>query len=225
MTRSSVLRVLAVGAAVMLGAGVWVALGHVDREGVAQQVRDLGPLGPVAVVLLLIGQCVVAPVPSEPIMLAVGFVYGPMPAFTLAWTGVVLGAAACYALARRLGRPFAERFVRRERLHALDVQVQGAGVARTFAIVLGIRLAAFSSFDILSYACGLIRMPFRWFALATAIGAVPKVFAFTYSGSQLQTRPGWLDALILGGTFGVLVALPWLVRRWRTRLDSAAPPA
>jgi hypothetical protein len=65
-----------------------------------------------------------------------------------------------------------------------------------FAIVLALRLFAFTSFDVLSYACGLVRFPFRWFLLATALGAVPKVFAFTYAGASIGARArlvGMLD--------------------------------
>jgi hypothetical protein len=39
------------------------------------------------------------------------------------------------------------------------------------------------------------------------------VFAFSYVGATATGRPGWLDALILAGTFGFLVAVPWLARR------------
>ena len=76
---------------------------------------------------------------------------------------------------------------------------------------------------------GTAVMASAWFAgtgpalAATVLGAVPKVFAFTYAGASVGGRPGWVDAVILGGTFGVLVAAPWLVRWWRAR--GAAPPA
>ena len=213
--------VLVAGAAV--GLAVWLVLLNVDADALAARARAAGPLGPLALFLLLVVQCVVAPVPSEPIMMATGFVYGPRTGFVLGWAGVVVGAIVSFALARRLGRPFAERFVRPERLDAIDAYVAERGVGKTFGAVLALRLFAFGSFDVLSYACGLVAFPFRWFVVATVLGAVPKVFAFTYAGASVGGRPGWVDALILGGTFGVLVAAPWLVRWWRAR--GAAPPA
>jgi len=90
-----------------------------------------------------------------------------------------------------------------------------ATLGGAFAIVLALRLFAFTSFDVLSYACGLVRFPFRWFLLATALGAVPKVFAFTYAGASIGARPRWLDGLMLVGTLGVLLVLPWLIRLGR----------
>jgi uncharacterized membrane protein YdjX (TVP38/TMEM64 family) len=81
--------------------------------------------------------------------------------------------------------------------------------------VLALRLFTFTSFDVLSYGCGLLAFPFRWFLLATVLGAVPKVGAFTYAGAGIGERPGWLDGVILAGSLSGLLALPWLVRLGR----------
>jgi len=198
---------------VLAGGAVWWYLSPFDAETVASQLRAAESLGPVALFALLVLQCVIAPIPSEPLMMAAGFVYGPTAGFTIAWLGVVLGAAVCFGLARTLGRPFALRFVRAKRLDALDRYLTSRGLGTAFAIVLGIRLFAFTSFDVVSYGCGLVRFPFRWFLLATALGVVPKAFAFAYAGATVSQRPEWLDVLILAGTFGALVAVPWLLRR------------
>ena len=178
-----------------------------DAVAIAERVRAAGMLGSVGLLALLIVQCVVAPVPSEPIMMAAGFVYGPRSAFAIAWTGVGVGAALCFWLARAYGRPVAERLVRADRLDAAEATLQRGGPFTTFAALLALRAIAFHSFDIVSYACGLVRIPFPLFLAATALGSCPKVFAFTYAGATLAARPVWLDALILAGTFGVLAAL------------------
>lgn len=186
-----------------------------EPEEVATRIRAAGALGPVALLAWFVLQCVVVPLPSEPAMMAAGFVYGFGFAFGITWLGVVLGAAACFGLARSLGRPFVERFVRAERLEALDARVGGRGLVATFALVLALRLFAFTSFDVLSYGCGLLRFPFRWFLLATVLGAVPKVVAFTYAGAGVGERPGWLDGVMLVGMVSGLLVLPWLVRLGR----------
>jgi uncharacterized membrane protein YdjX (TVP38/TMEM64 family) len=217
MTRRRVFLVLAglcVVAALLFLPWRW-DLPTIEPETVAERVRAAGPLGPVALLGWFVIQCVVAPLPSEPAMMAAGFVYGFGLAFGITWLGVVLGAAACFGLARRLGRPFVERFVRAERLEALDARVAGQGLAATFAVVLTLRLFTFTSFDVLSYGCGLLAFPFRWFLLATTLGAVPKVVAFTYAGAGVGERPGWLDGVILAGSLSGLLALPWLVRLGR----------
>ena len=214
MTRSRLaLRVSAVVAiAVLASVVIRFGLTALDAEAAAAQVRAAGALGPAVLFALLVLQCVVVPIPSEPLMMAAGFVYGSSVGFTIGWIGVVCGASACFGLARALGRPFAERFVRPRTLATVDAYVGDRGRAATFGTVLLLRLFAFTSFDVLSYGCGLVRFPFRWFLLATAVGGMPKVFTFTYFGANLTDRPAWLDVIVAVGTVSVLLLGPWLVR-------------
>lgn len=189
-------------------------------QQLAERIRGLGAAGPFLLFGLLVAQCVVAPVPSEPLMMAGGYVYGPRLGGLISWAGVVLGASACFGLARLLGRPFAERFVRAERLREVDRFVDGRGRVALFLALLGIRVFAFSSFDVVSYGVGLIRFPFPAFLVATALGVVPKVLAFTHLGANVAARPPWLDWVITLGMLGVLLLLPWL---WRMRHGTRQP--
>jgi uncharacterized membrane protein YdjX (TVP38/TMEM64 family) len=207
---------IALGAGVIvIGAVWWSGVIGMEPHALAARIRAAGPVGPLALFALLVLQCVLAPIPSEPVMMAAGYLYGPLVAFSLSWLGVVVGAAACFMLARALGRPFAERFVRPDRLLAFDTYLQRRGPAAALLLVLGTRLFAFTSFDVVSYGCGLMRLPFGWFVLATAVGVIPKAFAFSYAGATMAARPAWLDALILAGIFGMLLAVPLVVRHAR----------
>src|SRR5262245_10042122 len=82
-----------------------------DADATAARVRAAGAWGPLALVGLLVLQAVIAPLPSLPVLMAAGFVYGPWVGFAIGWFGLLVGASACFGLARMLGRPFAERFV------------------------------------------------------------------------------------------------------------------
>jgi uncharacterized membrane protein YdjX (TVP38/TMEM64 family) len=195
---------------------------QLDAQAAADRIRAAGPLGPVVLLGLLILQCVVAPLPSEPLMMAAGFLYGPAAGLALSWGGVVLGASACFVLAAGLGHAFVHRMVNPERLQMLDAYVRARGISGIFFTILVIRLFAFSSFDVVSYGCGLLRLPFRWFLFATALGVVPKAFAFSYLGANVSEQPPWLGALALVGTFGIFLATPWLLRAWRRRSAATA---
>ena len=218
MTHRHLVLVLTALATVALGA-IWMfrAAGVTDLDPyvLANDIRSVGILGPVAVLLVFVLQCVIAPIPSEPVMLAAGFVYGPVVGFGLAWLGVVLGAAACFCLSRRFGRPLVERLVHPRHLDALDAYVEQRGYASLFALLIAIRVLAFTSFDAVSYGCGLTRFPVRSFVVATAVGVVPKAFALSYAGATAAARPAWIDAIILVGSFGILFIAPWLMRGHR----------
>lgn len=190
-------------------------LATLEPEALAERVRAAGPWAPGLLVGFLIVQSIVVPLPSQVILVAAGFVYGPWAGFAIGWAGILAGAAACFGLARALGRPFVERFASRERLAEVDAYVAERGLRAAFLTVLSLRLFAHVTFDVTSYACGLLRFPFGWFALATGLGEIPKVFLFTYLGVGLGGAPPWLVASIVAGILGAGVAVLWLRRRAR----------
>ena len=211
-------------AVVIVGLAVWLSLDLFTgpdsaAKRIAERVRAAGPFGPFLLGAIMVIQCVLAPIPSEPLMMAAGYLYGPSGGFALSWAGISIGASLCFALARAFGREFVERFVSAKRLRKLDDYVAERGIARVFLFVLSIRLFAFTSFDVVSYACGLLPIPYVWFLLATMIGGAVKAYAFTSLGAQAAS-PAWLGALALAGSFGILL-LPaltaWRRRRHRTR--------
>src|SRR5947199_1697814 len=209
--RIAALVALAGAAVVLTVAGVSVDLTHLDAARIADRVRASGALGPLTLIALLVAQAVVAPLPSPPLLMAAGYVYGPWVGFGIGWVGLLLGASACFGLARALGRPFAERFVRTQRLAAVDEYVSTRS-GTTFLTVLSLRVFMPPFFDAVSYGCGLVRVPFQSFALATALGEVPKVASFTYLGTVAGDAPTWLKAWIILVPVGGLVGLR-LVRR------------
>src|SRR5437867_4144170 len=174
MPKKAALLALAGAASLLTVGGLVFPIGHGSfaTETVVAQVRASGTLGPLALIALLVVQAVVAPLPSPPLLMAAGFVYGPLAGFGIGSVGLLLGAGACFGLGRALGRPFAERFVGPQRLAAVDQRI-GTKAGATFLTVLSLRLFLPPLFDAVSYACGVVRFPFHWFVLATALGEVP----------------------------------------------------
>jgi uncharacterized membrane protein YdjX (TVP38/TMEM64 family) len=192
-------------------------LAHLDAESVADRVRASGVVGPLLLILLLVVQAVVAPLPSPPILMAAGFVYGPWLGFGIGWVGLLLGAIACFGLARALGRPFAERFVRPERLAAVD-EYASTRTGATLLTLVSMRVFMPPAFDAVSYGCGLVRVPLPLFLLATALGEIPKVGSFTYIGAAAGGVPSWLTTwVLLAPTVGVIGLK--LIRSRRARRD------
>ena len=183
----------------------WYDLVHLDAHTLADRVHASGPVGPLALIALLIAQAVVAPLPSPPLLMAAGFVYGPWFGFGIGWVGLLLGASCCFGLARAFGRPFAQRFVRPQHLATVDTHIATRTGATLLAIV-SLRVFMPPLFDAVSYGCGVVRVPFSWFVLATALGEVPKVASFTYIGAVSGGASSWLSAwILLGPAIGVVV--------------------
>lgn len=220
LIRAAIPSAIVAGLALALWAMVGFDIVSLEAEEVAARIRAAGMIGHFSLFGLLILQCVIAPLPSEPLMMAAGYLYGPQPGFILAWAGVTCGALACFVLARTVGAPLVHRFVDPRRIATLEAYFANRSALAAASVLLFVRLFAFSSFDVVSYGCGLLRFPFRWFFLTSAIGVMPKVFAFTYLGASVGPQPAWLNVLIAVGTLGILIAAPLFLRH----LSRQTPP-
>jgi uncharacterized membrane protein YdjX (TVP38/TMEM64 family) len=123
----------------------------------------------------------------------------------------------CFVLARSFGTPLVRRFVHPARLATVKNYFTDRSALAAASVLLILRLFAFASFDVVSYACGLLGVPLPLFLVVSAVGVMPKVFAFTYLGANLGPQPVWLNVLIAVGTLGILVVIPFVLRRVRQR--------
>src|SRR3989442_12226944 len=128
--------------------------------------------------------------------MAAGFVYGPWFGFRIGWVGLLLGAGCWFGVAGAFGRPFAQGFVRPQHLATMDTYI-ATRTGVTLMAIVSLRVFMPPLFDAVSYGCGLVRVPFSWFVLGTALGEVPKVGSFTYIGSAAGGTSSWLIARIL----------------------------
>ena len=105
----------------------------------------------------------------------------PLPAFLLTFTSAMAGAAACFYIARILGRDVAEKLTSKSGLAQIDTFFERYGKNT----ILICRLLPFISFDIVSYAAGLTSMSFMSFFIATGIGQLPATIVYSYVGGML----------------------------------------
>ena len=166
--------------------------------------REMGMVGPFALMGLMTLAVVVSPIPSLPIDLAAGAAYGPFWGGVYVLIGAEFGAIISFIIGRALGRDVLSRWLKRDISfceHCSDRHLLG--------LMIVARLVPAFSFDIVSYGAGLTKMSLKAFALATLIGMAPPTFAFTYFGSAVVTVQ-W--PLILAG--GLLVVFFLLLPKW-----------
>src|SRR5688572_5382261 len=82
-----------------------------NSEVVISSIHDLGLWSPVVIFILLVLQVFHAFIPGQALMIACGYIYGFWFGFLLSWFSLFAGGQAAFALARRYGRPFAERWI------------------------------------------------------------------------------------------------------------------
>ncbi|MGR3512331.1 MAG: TVP38/TMEM64 family protein [Paracoccaceae bacterium] len=183
----------------------------VSQEGLQVQAARLGTWGPFLIVAMMTLAIVASPIPSAPIALAAGAVYGHVLGTALVVLGAELGALTAFFLARKLGRETLQNWLG----DRLDYGLLGSQNALT-ATVFITRLLPFMSFDLVSYAAGLSKLHFWRFGLATLAGIIPASFLLAHFGNEVATQDlGRMTWAVLG--LGLFTGAPLIWVAWRTR--------
>jgi uncharacterized membrane protein YdjX (TVP38/TMEM64 family) len=181
-------RLLAAGLVLAVIAGLalpYMMLGDqqmFSEAWVRQVTGGLGAAGPVFLVLFMALAIVVSPIPSGPIGVAAGAIYGTLWGGVLTIIGAFLGACLAFLAARYLGFDA----IRKSENRLLKAIAAPRSQWSLMAIVFASRLIPFVSFDAVSYAAGLTSLTLPRFALATLLGVIPVSFVLTAIGAGLQ---------------------------------------
>jgi uncharacterized membrane protein YdjX (TVP38/TMEM64 family) len=162
-----------------------------DREAVAASVEQLGVWGPVIVFILLLLQVFLAFIPGQALMVTCGYLYGFWGGLVLTWTGLVVGGHAAFLLARRFGRPFAERWISPATLARWDKSGHGQGVG---FFAMSLVLPIFPN-DAMCYVAGLGKINSRRFLYANMLGRGLSCLLANFVGAFGSQIPMWGWAL------------------------------
>jgi uncharacterized membrane protein YdjX (TVP38/TMEM64 family) len=163
-----------------------------NSDKLSKFLQNLGPYSPAVFVLLQILQVVAAPFPGELTGVAGGYVYGEMFGFILSTVGLSIGSWVAFELASIFGRPFVERFVKRDVLEKFNFLTTKTGVVICFILFL------FPGFpkDYLCYLLGLSRMKLSTFLLVSIIGRIPGTYLLTMQGATIRNEEYHAFAII-----------------------------
>jgi uncharacterized membrane protein YdjX (TVP38/TMEM64 family) len=155
-----------------------------NQDKLSKFLQNLGPYSPAVFVLLQVLQVVAAPFPGEFTGIAGGYVYGETIGFLLSTFGLSLGSWVAFELASILGRPFVERFVKREVLEKFNFLTTKTGTMICFVLFL------FPGFpkDYLCYVLGLSRMKLSTFLIVSIIGRLPGTYILTMQGATIRNE-------------------------------------
>lgn len=162
-----------------------IALGWMDviedRNKLFTLIQGAGLIGPVLIIGLITIAIVISPIPSAPIALVSGALYGHTLGTIYIVIGAVTGAVIAFIIARYLGHDYVNK-----KLHYhLPVKLVGSQNSLMIIVFLT-RLAPFLSFDVLSYAAGLTSLTLLRFFLATVAGIIPISFMLAHLGSEVK---------------------------------------
>jgi len=209
--------VLLVTAVALGGGATWLAggfsdLSALDADWIYRLVSNLGIFGPLVLIGLMILAIVVSPIPSGPIAVAAGTLYGAAGGALISIIGAEIGALLAFGMARHFGYDAVRRSQNPVMKFIAVPRSQGA----LMLIVFASRLVPFISFDAISYATGVTNLSFGRFALATALGIVPICWTLAAMGAGMSSGGvNWLVVVIAGGAITLVPMIVGALRAWR----------
>ena len=180
-----------------------------DIDVLISKVRSLGIYGPLLLIGLIALAIVFNPLPSAPIALGAGAIYGHTLGTVYVVAGAELGAMLAFVIARWAGYDLTRRFF------GESGSLKGISSQNTLTTLVFVsRLIPFMSFDLVSYTAGLSPIkPWR-FAVATLLGLLPVSFALAHFGAEIGNGDyRTLVGIVL--IIGLLTMVPVLLKFFR----------
>ena len=174
---------------------------------IEDRLQAAGSLAPL-VFILVMAATVVLPVPTFPLDVVAGRIFGPVLGTLYATLGATLGAIVSFLLTRALGRDLVARFLEGH----INFCRQCSDKLLTKVVFLA-RLVPVVSFDVVSYGAGLTKMSLARFAIASFLGMLPLTFAYASFGPLLSVSApvAWVGGAIVVALFFLLPS--WIERR------------
>lgn len=180
-------------------------------EELAVTLRQQEGYGAAIIIGLMSMAVVLNPLPSAPVALASGAVYGHTWGTVYVVLGAQIGATIAFIIARLAGRDVISRMVGSKNFP------DWVGTQNTMTMaVLVARLVPFISFDLASYGAGLTPLKLWRFSAATFIGLLPASFLLAHFGSEMTEADSGMILTISVG-LGIVVLIPVVLVWWRAR--------
>ena len=173
-----------------------------DTARVQEFVRRFGHWAPLATILLHVAQVLLAPIPGQVIDAANGYLFGAAWGTFYSLIGVITGSSLAMALARRFGRPWAERLITKETLERLDSYSQKRGALFLFLIFL----FPFLPDDVACFLAGLTLLPLPELIVLAAIGRLPGILVANLVGANAASFTRTQIAFFITGLTAIALA-------------------
>jgi uncharacterized membrane protein YdjX (TVP38/TMEM64 family) len=182
-----------------------------DRQKLLAFIDSLGPAGFIGFILLQMMQVVAAPIPGEVTGFIGGYLYGPALGIVLSTVGLTLGSLAAFFLSRTFGRPFVEKFVKRETMEKYDYLLHHKGAFLVFLLFL----IPGTPKDLLCYILGLGHLSTKEFFVISTVGRFGGTVLLTLGGNFIHHQQYYRFFLLLG----IAIILVFLSMVYKDKLE------
>jgi len=204
---------LTVGIAVI--AGIWwlvkcqcVKLSDLTPASIRDYIQSFGRLAAFVYVGAYVFNTISIFPPIAALSLSAGLVFGEIWGALFLMSGAIIGTSITFVISRFFGRGLIEKLLK-GKFKNFDEKLERNG----FMTVLFFRLVPLVPYEVLNYACGLSKIKFRDYALATFLGIIPGVVVSAFFGGSLGEIKTVKDVfapkfLIAIGLIALILAVP-----------------
>lgn len=176
-----------------------------------QFLNSMGPLSFAGFIFLQAFQVIISPIPGEVTGIIGGFLYGKFLGTVLSTIGLTIGSWAAFSLSRFFGRPFVDRFVKKETMCRYDYLLRHKGAFLVFLLFL---VPGFPK-DYLCYILGLGHLSIKEFIIISTTGRFLGTLLLTIGGDFIRHGQYYrLSALL-----GIAVVIIFLSMLYRDRIE------
>lgn len=182
--------------------GFFYSLINFNQEGMISFISSFKGVSFLIYILLIITGVIFAPIHPFIFYVTGGIVFGPYVSWALTMVGVAVGSSIAFCIAKRYGRAFVEKRIKKENINKFDNFSHKYGNLSIFLL----RVNPLTSSDIWSYLAGLTKIKLWKFLMWTLLGLAPAIFVQTYFGEEIG-KNAVLFKIFVGIAIIYLIAL------------------
>ncbi len=170
-------------------------------------IQSFGFLGKFIFVGLAAIQVILAVIPGGPVQIAAGYAFGMVEGSIWCTIGIQVGSAAAFLLARYLGMKVIDLFFPRDKIESIKFLQNSK---KLDIIVFICFLIPGAPKDLLTYFCGITKIPFGKFMFLTTIARIPSIVISVMSGNALVEQK-YITAIIIMAVLIVCSLIGFLI--------------
>jgi uncharacterized membrane protein YdjX (TVP38/TMEM64 family) len=182
---------------------VIIVIGYVQKDALLQLINEGGFLS-IFISMLLVAICVFFPVIPFPVLAGmIGAVFGTTQGLYISLTGAMTGTMGLFFLSRYGFRDFAqEKLLKYPKVKEYERFLN----RNSFLTILTCRLIPVIPALIFNIICGLSKVNWLSFFIASTIGKIPNILILSYAGASFTS-----NKLFSFGIYGLYVAVVLLI--------------
>lgn len=176
------------------------------RENFIKKIRGFGPLGMLIIIGIFVLQAILAVIPSAPIELVAGLMYGSVLGLFLCLVGSTIGSLIVIFLVKIFGTDFVELFIGLDKIQKLGII---ESKERTEVVMASILLMPSLPKDFLAFLVPFTKVKVKNFLIINFLARIPSTIVTSMLGQSIIT--GNYKVTIILIAVSVIVGLPGLI--------------